>query len=324
MKIVIFHDKKGKKTAAQLGKHIKIQKIRTESCLLPPDEGSQAGPWGLFLEEATHLVMVLSPEGGAGTGAPAPKAAQAGLSPAAAWAFFAAGFAAGAARPLVYYGLDTAAVYPAFFKAPVVIKNEGDFIAYLEEEKREWTRRESYEQAKTALLDMGIPFNQESLGQCITERKSRAVALFLQAGFSPDTRNKAGVPLLCLAARAGDRNILSLLLKAGASVNLRAGDRGGSALIDGALGKYQDILAELLAAGADVNIKSKDGQSALIIAVGLNDEASAKMLLKAGADPDEPDNLGASARKYAALFKRPPMVALFSAYPPPGKEFIHE
>jgi hypothetical protein len=311
MKIVIFHDEKGKKTAVRLRKHISNQKISTEACLLPPEEG--AGPRGIPPQDTTHLVMVFSPESGAAAG----TADLTGVSAALAWAFFAAGFAAGAALPLVYYGLDLAAIHPSFPPARFVIKNEDDFIAYLEKEQQEWSRRESYEQAKADLLDMGIPFNQESLGQCITERKSRAAALFLKAGFSPDTRDKAGVPLLCLAARAGDRNILSMLLDAGASVNLRAGDRGGSALIDGALGKYRDIMAVLLAAGADVIMKSKDGQSALIIAVGLNDEVSAEMLLKAGADPDDPDHLGASARKYAALFNKPSMVALFGAYPPP-------
>jgi ankyrin repeat protein len=104
------------------------------------------------------------------------------------------------------------------------------------------------------------------------------------------------------------------LLKAGASVNLQAEDRGTTALIDSTAGKYMDIMDLLLEAGADVNLKSKDGQSALIIAVGLNDEASTERLLKAGANADEPDSLGASARKYALLFNKPAMVELFKTY----------
>jgi ankyrin repeat protein len=124
------------------------------------------------------------------------------------------------------------------------------------------------------------------------------------------------VPLLCLAVRAGDRDMSGLLLKAGASVNLLAGDRGGSALIDAALGKHAGILMDLLAVGANTNVKSKDGQSALIIAVGLNDEPTVELLLKAGANVDEPDSLGASARKYAALFNKPGIVNLFKTYVP--------
>jgi hypothetical protein len=38
------------------------------------------------------------------------------------------------------------------------------------------------------------------------------------------------------------------------------------------------------------------------------------MLLKAGADPDAPDHLGASARKYVRLFNKPEMVKLFEKY----------
>jgi ankyrin repeat protein len=75
-------------------------------------------------------------------------------------------------------------------------------------------------------------------------------------------------------------------------------------------------MKDLIAAGADINLKSRDGQSALIIAVGLNDEESVEILLKAGADADEPDSLGASARTYAGLFKDPAILALFKAYAP--------
>jgi ankyrin repeat protein len=97
-------------------------------------------------------------------------------------------------------------------------------------------------------------------------------------------------------------------------VNARSQDRGGSALIDSALGKYDDIGADLLAAGAEVNAKSKDGQSALIISVGLNDAVFTEMLLHSGANPDDPDALGASARKYASLFNKPAIMELFKKY----------
>jgi hypothetical protein len=41
------------------------------------------------------------------------------------------------------------------------------------------------------------------------------------------------------------------------------------------------------------------------------------MLLKAGADPDDTDALGASARKYAGLFHNDALLALFDTYTPP-------
>jgi hypothetical protein len=48
--------------------------------------------------------------------------------------------------------------------------------------------------------------------------------------------------------------------------------------------------------------------------VGLSDERLVEMLLKAGANTEEPDALGASARKYAALFNKPKIVELFKKY----------
>jgi ankyrin repeat protein len=196
----------------------------------------------------------------------------------------------------------------------ILIKDAAGLDAYLDRETGEWPQKEASRQAKTALLERGIPFSGEALEDCIKRQNRWAVERFIQGGFSPDRRNQTGVPLICLAARAGDRDIVDLLLKAGAAVNLQAEDRGTSALIDSALGKHLEIMKLLLNAGADINLKSKDGQSALIISVGLNDEASVELLLKAGAKADDPDLLGVSARKYAVLFNKPSMVELFHTY----------
>jgi ankyrin repeat protein len=216
----------------------------------------------------------------------------------------------------VIFGVNTGILGAHFVKDGIRIRDGGEFSAYLTRESEEWTRNNSIKQARSSLLERGVPVTVESLGRCIAEKDNEAVSLFLQADFAADTLDKAGVPLLCLAARAGARDISALLLQAGASVNLKSHDRGGSALIDAALGKHSEILGDLLAAGADTDTKSKDGQSALIISVGLNDEAAVEMLLKAGANADDPDSLGASARKYAALFNRPGMTALFQKYAP--------
>jgi ankyrin repeat protein len=59
------------------------------------------------------------------------------------------------------------------------------------------------------------------------------------------------------------------------------------------------------------DLTSKDGQTALVVAVGRNDAEVARLLVSGGADPDLPDKLGLTARKYAALFKNPAILALF-------------
>jgi ankyrin repeat protein len=230
------------------------------------------------------------------------------------WFAFTTGFSLGSGHTLLCYPAVPDWVHLPLLDSFTLIQNEQNLGEYLVEETEAWAKNETYRQAKQALLDMGIPFSEESLENCIRERKYHAVSYFMDAGFSPNARDKFGVPLLNLAARAGDRNILQILLKAGASVNLQAEDRGTTALIDSTAGKHSDSMELLLAAGADVNLQSKDGQSALILAVGLNDEISTEMLLKAGADPDAPDSLGACARKFAMLFNKPAMTELFKTY----------
>jgi hypothetical protein len=291
--LLVLHDGDGQKIAGDLLKTINQQKLKGES--LP-----EAGDWEA-LSNATHIIAII----------PQP-ASPSGPS----WFAFAAGFARGAGIPLVVYGAGDRSLPPYFGKDLIHCTDEADFAAYLVREAEDWTREHTRKQARQTLLDRGIPVTVDSLGRCIAEKDGRAAALFLAAGFSPDTLDRNGVPLLCLAARAGDREIAGRLLKAGASVNLPARDRGGSALIDAALGKHAGILTDLLGAGANSNVTSKDGQSALIIAVGLGDEPSVELLLKSGADADAPDSLGASARKYAALFNKPGIVSLFKTYAP--------
>jgi len=82
--------------------------------------------------------------------------------------------------------------------------------------------------------------------------------------------------------------------------------------------KNLDMVKELIKAGADPDIKSKDGQTALVVAVGAGDENMVDELLRAGADPDIPDSMGVTARKYAALFHKKAITALFDAHAPTG------
>jgi hypothetical protein len=299
MKLILLHDERDKAVADQLLRHIKSRKYKLKISCRTADF-DRAGALGNALSGASHLMAVLPP--------------QAAVSP---WFAFTAGFALGSGRSLLCFPPDAGRPLPSAVTGFILIKDPAGLDAYLDRETSEWSQKEAVRQAQNALLERGIPFSGEALEDCIKRRNSWAVVQFLQGGFSPDSRNQSGVPLICLAARAGDRDIVEILLKAGAGVNLRAEDRGTTALIDSALGKHLEIMKLLLDAGVDIDLKSKDGQSALIISVGLNDEAAVELLLKAGAKADDPDLLGVSARKYAAIFNKPAMVELFTIYAGP-------
>ncbi|GBU28778.1 ankyrin domain-containing protein [Treponema sp. R8-4-B8] len=231
------------------------------------------------------------------------------------WIDFFAGFFCGSHLPILVCGQKAIEnipdVYSFCFK---FFDTEEKLHGYLAEEYENFKKNEAASEtnhARQTLLDMGISVTNDSLSQCVAEDKAEEVSLFLAAGFSPDTKDKKGVPLISIAARNGQLNTLELLLKSGAQVNLIAEDRGSTALFDSALEKNKDMVKILIEAGADVNIQSKDGQTALVVVVGAGDEAIVEMLVKAGADPDIKDALGVSARKYATIFGNKNMLAMF-------------
>jgi hypothetical protein len=306
MKILLFYGAADGEIARELSGELTKHKFNQE--LLPLEAGG-GGKGGVYSpvpktlpRTGSHIIVAGKPGGWA--------------------AGFVTGFSAGSGIPAVIFGAPETAplVSPSPFQC---INDEASLLLYLEKEEAAWKQRQkeqTREKARARLLLKGIPVSGEAMADCAAGGSPGTLNLFLKAGFSPDTRNKAGVPLLNLAARKGNREMVRRLLEAGAGINQIAADRGSSALMDGVMGKHAPILEDLIKAGADINVKSKDGQSALILAVGANDEISAELLLKAGAVMDEPDSLGVSARKYALLFKKPGMIALFNRYAPLGEE----
>ena len=236
------------------------------------------------------------------------------------WFDFLAGFAYGSSVPFLVCGETAIADIPkqvVFSFIPFL--TEDSLQKHLQNEYEAFKRQEEAKgiiKAQETLLRMGIPLTMESLAHCAAEGGIQEISLFLAAGFSPDTRNMAGVPLLNIAARKGNREVFHTLIMDGAQLNLTAEDRGTTALIDSVMCKNCDMVAELIHARADLNVKSKDGQTALVIAVGAGSAEIVEALLKAGADPDISDSMGVSARKYAALFKKDSITSLFAAYAP--------
>ena len=311
MKLLLIYLEKEKNSAAQLGALLEEMNIRSEALLLNPEDGDITQFSCFFGAQSsdgkdknkgdpTHVV-VLSP-----------------LPP--QWFNFLAGFSYGSHLPLLVYGQEAIpGISREFASCFTFLKTRDSLKMFLEVEygafKKQKAARNTLE-AQETLLGMGVPITGESLAQCVSEGRVREVSLFLDAGFSPNTRNKTGVPLLNIAARSGNREIVGFLVTADADVNLQADDRGTSALMDSVMGKHHELVKALVEAGADVNIRSKSEQNALIVAVGSGDTETVEILLKAGADPDIRDSLGASARKYAALFHKSDIVSLFDAYAP--------
>ncbi|HRY55671.1 MAG TPA: ankyrin repeat domain-containing protein [Spirochaetia bacterium] len=256
------------------------------------------------LEKADHYLAVLGP-----------------ASLADSWIPFAAGFGIGSKLGLACYRLDPDLALPRYLAGLPILDSREELQAYYQAEQAEWLLRSERQQAKAALLELGISYHAASLAQCVCDGDTRAVELFLRGGFLPDARDKHGVTLLCLAARSKHLAVAQLLLESGADLDLQSEDRGYSPLMDAVLVGSPELVDLFLAKGADPDLLSKDGQTALVVAVGRGDADIARRLLEYGADADIADKLGLSARKYAALFKSPALAELFglpSASPAPA------
>lgn len=245
-------------------------------------------------EKASHFIALASP-------------ASLGSS----WFPFAVGYGYSHGSTMALYRFDPDCEIPRYLSSFPVLDSLEELESYYRTETATWLVEEERRSSRAALLEMGISCHNDSLAQCARDGDTKAVELFMKAGFHPDSRDKYGVPLLCIAARGKHRAVAEVLLARGASVDLQSEDRGYSPLMDAAHVGSADLVSLFLERRVDPNLKSKDGQTALVIAVGRNDVDVARLLLSGGADPDLPDKLGLSARKYAALFKNPFMLALF-------------
>ena len=251
------------------------------------------------LAGATHLMVILS------------EAATR-----SSWLPFVSGLGLGSEKPLVLFRAEKTVIKEAYLAPFLLISSVDDVSSYLEIENREWSAGFRRREARRELLELGVSFRGESFAETVREGDLHAAELFINSGLGADSRDRKGVPLLCIAAREGNTAMIRLLLSNGADVDVKSEDRGNSALMDAVAGGYEVAAHELLQAKAALDLQSKDGQTALVIAVGKNDVALATLLLQNGASPDLSDKLGFSARKYAKLFHNPAMVDLFGKYLP--------
>lgn len=231
----------------------------------------------------------------------------------APWFAYIVGFARGRQAPISLIATSADTISAAWISDIRRFDDIDEAVSFYKAEGVAWTRNEERRMAKATLLELGISWHAESLAQCVREGDTKAVELFIESGFPPDVRDKSGVPLLCLAARAKHRAIVQLLLARGANIDAQSDDRGYSAVMEAAHQGEQSLLEHLLEAGADTELRSKDGQTALILAVGRSDAAMVVSLLEHGADPNVADKLGLSARAYAKLFHDPLIDAAFAS-----------
>ncbi|GER00769.1 hypothetical protein JCM17845_13920 [Iodidimonas gelatinilytica] len=111
----------------------------------------------------------------------------------------------------------------------------------------------------------------------------------------PNVRTIDDVPVLVIAARNADKQIVEYLLESGANPN--AADRTSKMTPLMEFARRGDVagLNMLLARNADLDAGNDSGQTALMIAVRSRQARAVKALLDAGANVDMPDYQGQTA-----------------------------
>lgn len=115
----------------------------------------------------------------------------------------------------------------------------------------------------------------------------------------PNQVNKNGEVPLHGAVREGNREVISLLLKAGADPDVGPED-GLTPLLLAVSKNETEIVEKLLNAGADPNADGVNGWTPLQTAAREGEVGVSKILLKAGADPELDDQNGWTALHHAA------------------------
>ncbi|KAI1485550.1 hypothetical protein F5X96DRAFT_659519 [Biscogniauxia mediterranea] len=114
--------------------------------------------------------------------------------------------------------------------------------------------------------------------------KATIVSLLLEHNANPNLGRGTDAPPVIAAAMRAEEEILSMLVKAKADLDVFGGWDMSSPLINAAAYMPQSSLQLLLDAGADINLPDNDGDTALIVAASRGDVEAVTFLLDSGAD----------------------------------------
>lgn len=233
------------------------------------------------------------------------------------WVSYIMGFAGGCKKNVVFHmspdpGFEPHKALAELFHASY---NEEELHAHMSEVLDVWSEEMRRQMAQKLLEEKTGDHVFQGLAQAVETGDRFLVGAYLDAGFDINREAPNHISLLGLASRKGFTNLVYVLFEAGAEINQISSDRNNSPLMDAASTGHIDIVRFFIENGADLELKSRSNQTALVLAVGNKQIECAKLLLEAGAEPDEKDSLGLSARKYAELYNMEELIALMPALP---------
>ena len=193
-------------------------------------------------------------------------------------------------------------------------ENESEIVNYLSSNYDKILSEDEKKQAQKKLLDKGLPFTPDSFATYIEKNKSDICNLFILGGIDINSRNDLGTPLINVAVRNDNVDLVKKFIELGADINIVSEDRGYTPIMDAVWRGNLELTKLFIKHGAQLNTISKEGQSNLVLAVGADKTKIVQVLAKAGADPDIKDQMGMSAYGYASLFKKEEILKILEPY----------
>ncbi len=266
-----------------LGTLLRLREITFAVQSSEPSENARWKPWIEGMKNATHSVFL-----------PGLESWKSGF-----W-LWAAGYAMGTHKKK-YIHSEEGNLGP--FEGAVFQQCQ-DFdhlVQSLMDDRQEWDEKQKQREAEAELKLREKEISISGFVSAVKEGSLNDVLLYLQTGFSPDSKDRKGVSVLNHAVRSAQMEIAEVLIIRGAQINVVSQDRGNTPLMDAAAENQIEVAEMLLARHAELEVESKNGQTALVLAVGRKAETCARKIFSAGGDPNHADILGMSAITYAKI-----------------------
>ena len=196
----------------------------------------------------------------------------------------------------------------------VYLKTKNEFINYIKQKYESISLNDTKRSSKKKLLEKGIPFTPDCFGTYIAKDKTDICNLFISGGIDINSRDENGTPMINIAVRNDNEELVKKFIKLGADINAVSEDRGYTPVMDAVWRGNLELTKLFIKEGAELNTINKEGQTNLVLAVGANKTKIIEALAKAGADPDIKDQMGMSAYGYASLFKKEEILSILEPY----------
>jgi ankyrin repeat protein len=138
-----------------------------------------------------------------------------------------------------------------------------------------------------ANVNVANDYGATALYVASTNADEPIVKKLLDAKANPNAALLSGETPLMQAARRGKVDVVRTLLARGASPNAKETNGGQTALMWAISERHSAVVDELVKRGADVHARSNGGSTALMFAAQQGDADSARILLAAGARPND-------------------------------------